>query len=412
MSGFGSNIASLQAQRWLSRATSTLSHVFERLSSGQRINRASDDAAGLAIADGLKVKVRLYTAGLRNINDALSMINIADGTLENQTSILIRLKELAEQSANGVFTSVQRETMQREYQSLVREFGRLGDTASFNGISLLRSQGSITNIQAGIDGRSQSNISFTSGETGTISGIFDITAHADPAFQNMTSHGTLAQLVALFGADLMRTTVVDSSGASHEVLIAIHDASGAGYEGQIKVHIFAPPDEVNHQEGSLPGDEWELAGSKHFFVGANGRAIENPISTLFVGSGTTTVTLDLSALRFTYSSGAGAPLSSIDFTGIENLERARRSLEILDTRLAELSTLRGQYGATQSRLLTALALLESSRESSQSAESRIRDADIASEAARMTASNILQQTAASVLATANRQPQLLLDLLR
>ena len=96
LGGFGSNISSLQAQRRLSQVSETLRRSFERLSTGQRINAASDDAAGLAIADRLRVNTRLYTGAQRNISDVLSMLNIADSTVQDQSDILMRLQELAD----------------------------------------------------------------------------------------------------------------------------------------------------------------------------------------------------------------------------------------------------------------------------------------------------------------------------
>ncbi len=97
----GSNIASLQAQRQLFKTEQNLSTVFERLSSGQRINRASDDAAGLAISESLNTDRRVFNQGIRNLNDGLSVLNIADSTVAELSGIVIRIQELAEQAANG-----------------------------------------------------------------------------------------------------------------------------------------------------------------------------------------------------------------------------------------------------------------------------------------------------------------------
>ena len=103
----GSNISSLRSQRMLSLSSEKLSSTFERLSSGQRINKASDDAAGLAIADNLRTKSRVFTQGVRNVNDGISLLNIADGAVSQLTNITTRLTELAEQAANGIFGMTQ-----------------------------------------------------------------------------------------------------------------------------------------------------------------------------------------------------------------------------------------------------------------------------------------------------------------
>ena len=112
--GLGSNISSLRAQRLLNASSGTLGSIFERLASGTRINRASDDAAGLAIADSLRKDARVLNQASRNVNDGVSLLNIADSTLSNQKTILTRLQELATQAANGVYSSEQRRSLQKK----------------------------------------------------------------------------------------------------------------------------------------------------------------------------------------------------------------------------------------------------------------------------------------------------------
>lgn len=134
----GSNIASLRAQRQLSRNTAQLSTTYERLSSGQRINRASDDAAGLAIANALRVDVRVFGQAIRNLNDGLSLLSIADSAFGELTGILTRIKELAEQSANGIYGSSQRNALDQEAQALRLEHNRIIATTEFNGKSIFQ----------------------------------------------------------------------------------------------------------------------------------------------------------------------------------------------------------------------------------------------------------------------------------
>ncbi len=160
----GSNIASLNAQRRLTEASSELSKTFERLSSGQRINRASDDAAGLAIADSLKAKSRVYTQAIRNGNDGISLLNIADSALETLTSVVIRIKELSEQSANGSYSARQRAALDAEAQQLSKEFTRITQTTSFNGTNIF--DGSLSSgarLQLGIGSEESINASIGGG---------------------------------------------------------------------------------------------------------------------------------------------------------------------------------------------------------------------------------------------------------
>ena len=121
----GSNIASIQAQRRLGEATSSLSTIYERLSSGKRINKASDDAAGLAIADDLNAKTRVYTQAIRNGNDGISVLSIADSANEALGGIVTRIRELTEQSANGTYSNKQRDAIDKEAQALSKEFLRI-----------------------------------------------------------------------------------------------------------------------------------------------------------------------------------------------------------------------------------------------------------------------------------------------
>ena len=133
----GSNINSLMAQRKLANTTDGLARTYERLSSGMRINRASDDAAGLAVSSKLNSDAKVYTQGIRNANDGVSALSIAQGTLGEASNIVIRLRELATGAANGAFSIAQRRTSDIEAKSLTEEFNRLVMSVDFNGIKLL-----------------------------------------------------------------------------------------------------------------------------------------------------------------------------------------------------------------------------------------------------------------------------------
>ncbi len=145
----GLNLSSLKTQTQLSRTSDELSNVFTRLSSGQRINKASDDAAGLAIADSLNADSRVYAQGVRNLNDGISVLNIADGALQELTNITFRLTELAEQAANGTLGSSQRASLDEEAQALKKEYLRISKTTEFNGRKLFDGQYGVLSLQAG-----------------------------------------------------------------------------------------------------------------------------------------------------------------------------------------------------------------------------------------------------------------------
>jgi len=280
----GSNISSLKAQRTLSNTTNALTSTYQKLSSGLRINKASDDAAGLAIADSLKADQAIAAVAIRNANDGISSIAIADGALSQVSDVLTRLAELSEQSANGTYSVEQRSALQNEFSALGSEIERIAATTEFNGVKLLSGNTTLV-LQVGFDSASTSQLSLT--------GV----------------KGTLASL--------------GLADANSSVL------------------------------------KYSISGS-------------------------------------TIEAGQSA---------------SRQALDAVNNAVASLSSTRGTLGAVESRLSVAISNLEVSKENFASAESQIRDIDVASEAAELTRLNILQQTGASVLAQANQQPQIALSLI-
>ena len=159
------NIPSLNAQRILGINNGRLAQSVERISSGIRINRGSDDAAGLAISEGLRSDIRALRQAVRNANDGVSLINVTEGALNEQSGILIRLRELASQAATGTVGSTERATIQLEFTALRNELDRIAQTTEFNGQKLiegsLASAATSTNhilIQVGLDSTSHSRI--------------------------------------------------------------------------------------------------------------------------------------------------------------------------------------------------------------------------------------------------------------
>jgi flagellin len=163
------NLFALNAQRHLEESSSSLRRSLERLSSGLRINDAYDDAAGLAIADKLGRDVRVTNQAIRNANDGISALAIGEKALGTVTASLTRLSELAQQSASGTVSNTQRSAIQEEFTALLSEIGRISNTTTFNGVQLL-SAGTTVALQVGLDGSTNSQISFTTID-GSVSGI-------------------------------------------------------------------------------------------------------------------------------------------------------------------------------------------------------------------------------------------------
>jgi len=157
------NIASLNAQRNLANTTNLLGRSLERLSSGLRINRAADDAAGLAISESFRAEIRSLQQAQRNANDAISLVQIAEGALDESGNILIRMRELAVQAANGTLGASERASLDQEFQDLISEITRIAEVTNFNGVSILAGAGTPVTFQVGVDG--------TSNDTITVSGV-------------------------------------------------------------------------------------------------------------------------------------------------------------------------------------------------------------------------------------------------
>jgi len=279
------NVPSLAAQRNLDQSSIRLNKSYERLSSGLRINRASDDAAGLAIAESLKADARIAAVAVRNASDGISIISIADQAIGQIANVLSRLAELSQQSANGVYGNVQRSALQNEFTALTSEIERIAFTTEFNGLKLLSGGGQVV-FQVGFDGSSTSQVSYT---------------------------GVNATLQAL-----------------------------------------------------------GLAGT-----------------------------------------GSSAPsFSIIGSTDLDAQSAARLALDAINDAITSVTRNRGTLGAAESRLEVTISNLQVARENFLAAESRIRDVDVAAESAELTRLNILQQAGAAVLAQANSQPQLALQLIR
>jgi len=175
------NIASVNAQRNLYNTTMALQKNMERLSSGLRITRAGDDAAGLAISEGLKSDIRALQQASRNASDGVSMVQTAEGALDEVSNILLRLRELAQQAATETLGSAERDYLNSEYQDLLDEIDRISDTTEFNGTMLLNGTAGSLDVQVGIASAATSQVSI------------DLSADMDSA--------TLTLTTAISGAD-------------------------------------------------------------------------------------------------------------------------------------------------------------------------------------------------------------------
>ncbi len=201
MTSLGKNISALKIERQLSLTNSSLGSTFERLSSGLRITKPSDDAAGLAVATSLKADTRVYSQAIRNVNDGVSLLNIADSALENLSGILTRLQELASQASNGAYSNTQREALDSEAQALREEYFRISRATKFNGVNLFDGSLQGLSLQTGYS----SILSSLGGSLGT--GEFSQSG-------SYMEELTLSDLTSIEFADLNGDGILDSVGGS------------------------------------------------------------------------------------------------------------------------------------------------------------------------------------------------------
>ena len=168
----------------LNASSAELSSTLERLSSGKRINHASDDAAGLAVSSTLNATARVHTQAARNVNEGISFLNVADGATSALKDILFRLRELSTQSSNGTFSNAQRQSIDKESQSLQAEYGRILESTSYNGIRVFGSGDMVA--QAGVGAEAALLVNLSSGGSAGTSG----TSNGDGTFQAKQSFGT------------------------------------------------------------------------------------------------------------------------------------------------------------------------------------------------------------------------------
>ena len=200
------NIASLNAQRRLGQSTAGLRQSFERLSSGLRIVRAKDDAAGLAIADTLKADTRIASVAIRNANDGVSLISISDGALNEIGNVLQRMGELAEQSANGTLSVSQRSALDNEFAALGSEITRISNVTTFNGLQLLSGSNTVS-LQVGFNSGANSQITFK-GTNGTLESLGLAAAGSSTlTFSLNASTTTAGQSAALSALDAVKTAI-------------------------------------------------------------------------------------------------------------------------------------------------------------------------------------------------------------
>jgi flagellin len=377
------NISALTAYRNLSTTQNDMSKSLEKLSSGLRINRAADDAAGLAISEGLKSQVGGLTVAARNAQDGISVAQTAEGSLGQVQSILQRLRDLSVQAGNDSNNADSRTAITTEANSLTQELGRISTSTNFNGINLLdgtagsASDGKLT-FQVGANGSSdnQITIDLSSANVGTVVSAIGA-ANKGSDFTLSAATFTGAQTFSSKAADGSTTSITTAS---------------------IPLNASATTADV---VASLNGDS-NFSG--HFVASASGTTGKVTIKAL--DGGTVGITAPGTGLTAGAVNTAGT--GGLDFSSAAG---AQASITLLDAQITQISSARANLGASQNRLEYTITNLNISKENLTASQSQITDVDMASEMVNFTRDSILSQAGTAMLAQANQSNSGVLKLL-
>ena len=393
------NIMAMNAYRNYNNNTSALSKNLEKLSSGYKINRAGDDAAGLAISEKMRAQITGLDKAQDNAKDGISLVQTAEGALTEVHDMLNRMYELAEQSANGTYEgSTDRNQLQKEVNQLRSEINRISDSANFNGIKLL--DGSL----AGYTDATSTKISVTAGATSSkMSAELDFTGFA------------VGSKVSDDGGKIS----VSLGGKTYDVDVT------ANMTAEDFADALATAINKDKISGAVAGTFTASASQGKLTLTAQNNGVDTDAEALLGGSFTTSVkegvgglTLQIGDTSDSFNQlsvsvkNTDSKAIGIDNIDISTQEGAAAALDTIKNAINYVSDVRGTLGATQNRLDHTINNLSVMQENIQDAESTIRDTDVADEMMAYTKNNILIQSAQAMLAQANQVPQGVLQLLQ
>ncbi|EMR9628071.1 flagellin [Vibrio parahaemolyticus] len=369
------NVAALVAQRHLTSATDMLNQSMERLSSGKRINSAKDDAAGLQISNRLQSQMRGLDVAVRNANDGISIMQTAEGAMNEVTNIMQRMRDLSLQSANGSNSQAERTALQEEVTALNDELNRIAETTSFGGRKLLNGTFGKSSFQIGAASGEAVQIELKSMRTdGLEMGGFSYVAQgrADSDWQVKEN------------ANYLTMSFTNRSGETEK--IQINAKAGDDIE-ELATYINGQTDKVTasvNEKGQL---QIFMAGEET--------------------AGTISFSGDL-------ASELGMSLKGYDAVNNLNITTvggAQQAVAVLDTAMKFVDSQRAELGAYQNRFNHAINNLDNIHENLAASNSRIQDTDYAKETTQMVKQQILQQVSTTILAQAKQAPNLALTLL-
>lgn len=395
------NIAALNSYRNLTGNNNAVSKNLEKLSSGYRINRAGDDAAGLAISEKMRAQITGLNTAQKNAQDGVSLVQTAEGALTEVHSMLNRMVELADQSANGTYDNpVDRANLQKEIASLKDEIDRIADSTNFNGINLL--DGSLS---------TSTTTTLKGAETGTKAAV-DLKFTFAEQFKGKVINVALEHegtgddtIKATVGADgkitLKMDAAKDHSASAIKEALANATITAVAAEDQAKMNSLLASATVTGAgtTGVTGGDGFTATATT---TPAKGKSL-----TLQIGD----TSKDFNQMAVSVGDMHGEALGIADID-ISTQVGAQTAVDKIKSAINSVSSTRGDLGAIQNRLEHTINNLSVTAENMTAAESRIRDVDMANEMMAYTKNNILVQSSQAMLAQANQLPQGVLQLLQ
>ena len=397
------NPASLAAQNALGVTSSNLQNTLFQLSSGSRINSGADDAAGLAIADGLQANITALTQSSRNANDGVGQLQVADGALAQVTTLLDRAVTLATESANGTVSNNQRTALDTEYTAIKAEIDRIGSTTTYNGTQVFTSNPNTLFLSdSGISSTIQvftGNLSAAGLLGGSASATFAFSGVPAPGDQ-ITVGGTQYTFedAANFSGTTANQVLIDGStnpvtalqNTLSNLVAAVNGGPGGGT--LYGAGTVANADATANVQGTSVTFDATPAGNA---IIAGGGTIAASVDT-----GTAEIILDTT------------PFAAGSSTSLTTSQNAQSALTAINTAIQNVAAQRGQIGAGINRLQSASNVINSQVQNLTTAEDGIRAADIPKTVANLTKYSILEQTGIAALAQANQTQQLVLSLLK
>ncbi len=402
------NLTAMNSNRQLSVTTSAQTKSSEKLSSGYRINRAGDDAAGLKISEKMRSQMRGLTRASTNAQDGVSLIQTAEGALNEAHSILQRMNELAVQGANDTNESIDRDAINEELEALTQELDRISETTQFNKQNLLDGSFRDKNLHVGANSNQKIAISIGNMNAETL-GLKSIKGLEPTEKQSGLAPTTVVYKGNSYTYDVNTKMSYNQAAVLSEVKNAI---STADNEKAFVTQFTMPTGSVFYKLNGTDGNSYitsTLSGIQAIDISlAKGFASDDILTVSTFGTYLQTEEKTATDLA------QGASYKSFDLKNpnVDSYAKANATIEAVQEAINRVSSQRSALGALQNRLEHTIANLDNVAENTTAAESRIRDTDMASEMVEYSKNQILAQAGQAMLAQANQATQGVLSLLQ